>query len=133
MAEQVATIKLGLAAPVVKVDSLAARRDVTDIRDLVRAYWLAATKGHPGEVYNVFTGVGVAAREILRLLTEFTGADIEVREGDNDINTRSSSSFIGDSTKFREATAWRPQFQIDRTVEYLAKYWEARVSADGAL
>ncbi len=55
-----AAIELGLQEPVIRVGNIEAIRDFTDVRDMVRAYWLAVTKGKPGEVYNIATGHGIA-------------------------------------------------------------------------
>ena len=61
-AKQVASIEAGLQEPVIQVGNLDAVRDFTDVRDMVRAYWLAADKGKPGEVYNIATGSGITIR-----------------------------------------------------------------------
>jgi GDP-4-dehydro-6-deoxy-D-mannose reductase len=57
-ARQIARIELGLAPPVIRVGNLDAVRDFTDVRDMVRAYWLAVTRARPGEAYNIATGNG---------------------------------------------------------------------------
>ena len=56
---QVAAIELGIQEPVIRVGNIDAIRDFTDVRDMVRAYWLAVTKAKPGEVYNIATGHGI--------------------------------------------------------------------------
>ena len=62
---QVAAIELGLQEPVIRVGNIDAIRDFTDVRDMVRAYWLAVTKAKPGEVYNIATGHGISIRDML--------------------------------------------------------------------
>ncbi len=64
---QVAAIEAGLQEPVIRVGNLDAIRDFTDVRDMVRAYWLAVTKAKPGEVYNIATGSGITIRAMLDL------------------------------------------------------------------
>ena len=58
-ARQIARIEAGLQTPVVKVGNLDARRDFSDVRDVVRAYALLAEKGRPGEAYNIGSGSAV--------------------------------------------------------------------------
>src|SRR3990170_4974804 len=63
-AKQIAAIEAGLHEPVIRVGNLDAVRDFTDVRDMVRAYWLAVERGRPGEVYNIASGVGITIREL---------------------------------------------------------------------
>ncbi|HEX7183913.1 MAG TPA: GDP-mannose 4,6-dehydratase, partial [Thermoanaerobaculia bacterium] len=62
---QVAAIELGLQEPVIRVGNIEAIRDFTDVRDMVRAYWLAVTKAKPGEVYNIASGEGISIKALL--------------------------------------------------------------------
>ena len=64
-AQQIALIEAGRQAPTMRVGNLAARRDFSDVRDVVRAYWLALEHGQPGEVYNICSGASVAIQELL--------------------------------------------------------------------
>src|SRR4029079_1318744 len=73
---QVAAIELGLQEPVIHVGNMEAIRDFTDVRDLVRAYWLAVTKAKPGEVYNIATGKGIHIREMLELVLSFSRVEV---------------------------------------------------------
>src|SRR5207245_600872 len=79
-AKQIADIERGRRPAVVNVGNLDARRDFTDVRDMVRAYWLALEKCAPGEVYNICSGRAYAIREVLDLLLGMTSAKIEVRQ-----------------------------------------------------
>ena len=62
--------------PVIRVGNLDAVRDFTDVRDMVRAYWLAVTKATPGEVYNIASGVGITIRELLDQLIDLSTAEV---------------------------------------------------------
>src|SRR5207249_8079718 len=79
-AKQIADIEKGRKPPVVHVGNLEALRDFTDVRDMVRAYWLALEKCEPGEVYNICRGKAWSIREVLDLLLSMTSAKVEVRQ-----------------------------------------------------
>ncbi len=76
LARQVAEIDLGMREPVVQVGNLAALRDFTDVRDIVRGYCLLLDKGEPGEVYQLCSGHPVSIETILRLLTNSASTPI---------------------------------------------------------
>ncbi len=116
-AKQIALIEAGRQAPVISVGNLDAVRDFTDVRDMVRAYWLAVQSARPGEVYNIATGNGITIRAMLDKLIAL--ARVEV--------------LIGDSSKFRGDTGWEPRIPFDQTLADLLDYWRARVAAPGAV
>src|SRR5260370_31177826 len=74
--QRIARIELGKQPPILKVGNLEARRDFTDVRDIVRAYLLAVEKGRPGEVYNIGSGTAPRLREIVAVLLKMTRATI---------------------------------------------------------
>lgn len=76
--KQVAEIEAGKKEPVMYVGNLAAKRDFTDVRDVVRAYALLVQKGTPGETYNVGSGHAHEIREILDLIISFSPREIRV-------------------------------------------------------
>ena len=79
-AKQIALIEAGATPPVIEVGNLSARRDWHDVRDTVRAYWLAAERGEPGDVYNIGRGEAHEVKSMLDLLLGMTDAPIEVRQ-----------------------------------------------------
>src|SRR5215216_229727 len=76
-AKQIAEIEAGFRKPVIEVGDLTSRRDWTDSRDMVRAYWLATERGEPGEVYNVGQGTCIRVGEMLEILLSHSHAKIE--------------------------------------------------------
>ncbi|MBC7235829.1 MAG: GDP-mannose 4,6-dehydratase, partial [Chloroflexi bacterium] len=76
---QIAAIEVGQQEPVMRVGNLDARRDMIDVRDMVRAYHLALEKGRPGQVYNIGSGQARAIREILKLLLGLSRVAIRVQ------------------------------------------------------
>ena len=71
-AKQIVEIEKGLEGPIIKVGNLEAKRDFTDVRDMVRAYWLAMQKGETGKVYNICSGRAVQIKELLNNLLELS-------------------------------------------------------------
>ena len=69
-ARQVAEIEAGLRDPVIFVGDLTPRRDYSDVRDIVRGYWLLLERGEPGEVYNLCSGRSWAIQQVLDFLLE---------------------------------------------------------------
>ncbi len=125
-AKQVADIEKGRRAPVVRVGNLDARRDFTDVRDVVRAYWLALDKGEPGEVYNICSGKCWTIREMLDMLLGMTKAKITVESDPARMRPSDVPVLLGDATKFRKATGWEPTIPFEQTLRDLLDYWRAR-------
>jgi GDP-4-dehydro-6-deoxy-D-mannose reductase len=127
-AKQLASIEAGLQEPVIKVGNLEAVRDFTDVRDMVRAYWLAVTKAKPGEVYNVASGVGITIQELLDRLLALSKAEVRVEQDPARMRPSDVVRLVGDSSKFRAETGWAPQVPFDQTLADLLAYWRERLS-----
>ena len=125
-AKQIADIEKGRRPPVLQVGNLEARRDFTDVRDMVRAYWLALEKCEPGEVYNICTGKAWSIREVLDLLLSMTSAKIEVRQDPARLRPSDVPVLVGDYSKFARTTGWRPTISFDQTLRDMLEYWRAR-------
>lgn len=125
---QVASIEAGIQEPVIRVGNLDAIRDFTDVRDMVRAYWLGVTKGKPGEVYNIANGSGISIRDLLDKIIGL--AQVEVRTEVDPARLRPSDVeiLVGDSSKFRADTGWEPRIPFDQTVQDLLNYWRDRIA-----
>jgi GDP-4-dehydro-6-deoxy-D-mannose reductase len=125
-AYQIAMIEKKRQEPIIKVGNLRAIRDFTDVRDTVIGYYLAITKGTPGEVYNICTGNGVKIREVLSMLTKASSKKIKVIIENSKMRFSDVPRLIGDSTKFRDETGWSPKIDLDRTLNDLLNYWRKR-------
>jgi GDP-4-dehydro-6-deoxy-D-mannose reductase len=126
-ARQLAEIEKGLREPVVWVGNLDSVRDFTDVRDMVRAYWLALERGAPGEVYNICSGRGHTARQVLDILLGLTSVRVEVREDPARMRPSDVTLLVGDCSKFRAATDWRPTIPFEVTLKDVLDYWRQRV------
>jgi GDP-4-dehydro-6-deoxy-D-mannose reductase len=120
---QVAAIELGLQEPVIRVGNIDAIRDFTDVRDMVRAYWLAVTKAKPGEVYNIATGNGIAIREMLERLIALANVEVKVETDPERLRPSDVEILIGDASKFKADTGWEPRIPFDQTLRDLLDYW----------
>jgi GDP-4-dehydro-6-deoxy-D-mannose reductase len=127
-ARQVAEIEAGLRAPVVRVGNLDARRDFTDVRDMVRGYWLALEKGEPGEVYNLCSGKAYSVREVLEILLGLARVEVTVEPDPERFRPSDVPLLLGDGSKFRRATGWEPLIPFETTLRDLLDYWRRRVS-----
>jgi GDP-4-dehydro-6-deoxy-D-mannose reductase len=125
-ARQIARIELGLAPAVIRVGNLDAVRDFTDVRDMVRAYWLAVTQGKPGEVYNIATGHGMTIRELLDQLVALAKVEVKVETDPARLRPSDVEILIGDASKFRADTGWEPQVPFTKTLEDTLDFWRQR-------
>jgi len=126
-AKQIAQIEKGKQPPIVYVGNLEAKRDFTDVRDTVRAYWLALEKGEAGECYNIASGTTWTIAEMLNKLLSFSSAQIEIQEDPARLRPSDVEILLGDYSKFHNRTGWSPEIPFDRTMEDLLNYWRARV------
>ncbi len=127
-ARQLAEIEAGLREPVIHVGNLDAVRDFTDVRDMVRAYWLAVTRGKPGEAYNIASGRGITIRELLDTLIELSTSTPEVRVDPARLRPSDVEVLLGDSSKFRADTGWEPRIPLEQTLADILAYWRERVA-----
>jgi len=125
-AQQIARIELGKQPPVLKVGNLQARRDFTDVRDIVRAYLLAAEKGKPGEVYNVGSGTAPRLRAVVDLLMGMTRVKIRLEVDPQRQRTAEADVYVCDARRFQRLTGWRPQIGLERTLRDTLDYWRHR-------
>jgi GDP-4-dehydro-6-deoxy-D-mannose reductase len=126
-ARQIAEIEKGKREAVIHVGNLEAKRDFTDVRDVVAAYWLSLEKGIPGEVYNIGSGVATSIKELLDLLLSLTKVEVRVEVDPKRLRPSDVPILLSDSSKFRTLTGWAPKIPFDRTLRDLLDYWRERV------
>ena len=124
---QIARIEAGKQEPVMKVGNLEAARDFTDVRDMVRAYRLAAESCASAVPYNICSGKAYRIQEILDKMLALSDAEIEIREDPEKMRASEVPLFQGDHTRFTEATGWEPEFTIDETLKTILDYWREQV------
>lgn len=126
-AKQLAEAEKGLHEPVLRTGNLAARRDFTDVRDVVRAYRLLALHGRAGETYNVGSGRAVAIEELLRRLLTLTETPVSWEVDPARLRPVDVPEVRADIAKLQAATGWRPEIDIDTTLADTLAYWRGRV------
>jgi len=126
-AKQIAEIEKKRRPPVVSVGNLEAKRDFSDVRDMVRAYWLALDRGVEGEVYNIGRGQAFAMKEVLDLLMSLSRARMEVKVDPARLRPSDVPVLLSDSSKFMGLTGWRPMIPFKQTILDLLNYWRERV------
>lgn len=122
-AKQVAEIEKGVKEPVIFVGNLNASRDFTDVRDVVKAYALAAEKCDYGEAYNICSGRAWKISEMLNLLLSMSKKKIEVRQDPARMRPSDVEILLGDYSKFHKKTGWKPQIPFEQTMKDLLDYW----------
>lgn len=124
---QIIEVQKGLR-PFVSVGNLDAIRDFTDVRDTVRAYWLALEKAAAGDVYNICTGKGYSVKQLLDMLLELAGArGMEVRQDSERMRPSDVPLLIGSNAKFVEHTGWQPTITYEQTLADILAYWRERI------
>jgi len=120
---QVAEIEAEMRPPVIHVGNLAAKRDFTDVRDVVRAYALLIQKGQPGETYNVGSSHAVSIEEVLTQILSLSARQIQVSVDPDRLRPVDIPIIEADITKLREVTNWTPAIPLQQTLEETLNYW----------
>jgi GDP-4-dehydro-6-deoxy-D-mannose reductase len=107
----------------IPVGNLSARRDFTDVRDVVRAYRLLVERGEPGLVYNVCSGRDRSIREVAVAMLEQAGVDLELRTDPDLLRPVEVPVLRGDPTRLTTATGWRPEVPFEQTVSDVLAGW----------
>ena len=125
--KQVAEIEKGLREPVMYVGNLAAKRDFTDVRDVVKAYVGLIQQGVPGETYNMGSGHAVEIRKILDMIISLSEKEIRVEIDPNKIRPVDVPIIEADITKIHELTGWKPQIELNQTIRDTLDYWRMHI------
>lgn len=120
---QAAQIEAGNKDAVIHTGNLCARRDFTDVRDVVWAYVMLIEKGQAGETYNVGTGRCVSIGDILQIIRNQT--DCEIRGEPDPLKMRPSDIPVmaADIRKLQQTTGWEPQIGLEQTIREMLDYW----------
>ena len=129
-ARQIAQIETGLIPPVLRVGNLEARRDLTDVRDTVRAYIALMAHGHSGAVYNVCTGVAGRVGDILDTLHALARVPIDIGTDPALLRPSDTPVVLGSHERLTRDTGWRPTIGLDTTLRDLLDAWRATVRAE---
>lgn len=123
--KQIAEIEKGKKDPVMYVGNLEAKRDYTDVRDMVRAYTMLMEKGKDGEVYNIGSGSSHSAREVLDKLLSLSTKKISVTIDPAKMRPSDIPDIICDNRKIMKDTSWEPQIPFEQTLKDTLDYWRS--------
>jgi GDP-4-dehydro-6-deoxy-D-mannose reductase len=120
----------GAAEPEVVVGNLAAVRDFTDVRDVVRAYRLIVASGIHGRPLNIATGRGIAISDLLDRLIAASGARVSIRVDESRFRPVDVPSVVGDASLLMELTGWRPMIDLEESVQAIWADAQSRSGTD---
>jgi GDP-4-dehydro-6-deoxy-D-mannose reductase len=129
LAERIARNEID-GGTVVPVGNLTARRDFTDVRDVVRAYRLLIERGEPGEAYNVCSGRAVSVQELAEALLTMARRPMELTPDPELERPVDVPVLLGDYSRLRAATGWAPTIPLEQTLEDLLDDMRGRISSD---
>lgn len=128
-ARQIAEIEAGRREPILLVGNLDARRDLTDVRDTVRAYEALATHGTAGRTYNICSGTALRVGDVLDRLLGLARTQVTVRTDPARLRPSDNPVVLGDPSRIGNETGWRAEISIEQTLQDLLGWWRAQLQA----
>jgi len=125
--KQAVMIEKGLQEPVFRVGNLKTRRAITDVRDIIRAFYLATEKCELGEAYNTSGEKIYQMQELLDKILEITGIKVEVEIDPKLLRPTDEPIIYGDSTKLKEKTNWKQEIPIEQTLKDMIEFWRKKL------
>ena len=125
-ASQIAEIEAGTREPVLSVGNLEAARDITDVRDVVRAYRMILERGEPGRPYNVCSGRAFRVGDLLEQLVSMARVSVRVSVDPGRLRPSDNPIVLGDRSRVTNEIGWEPVIPIERTLADLLDYWRTR-------
>lgn len=127
-AKQIAMIEKKLKDPLLLHGNLEAKRDFTDVRDMVEAYAKAVEKCNYGEPYNICSGKAYSIKTILEKLIALSKTKILTAPDLKRYRPSDVPLLLGDNTKFKNKTGWRPKINfIEKTLPDILNYWREKI------
>ena len=103
-------------------------RDLSDVRDIVRGYYLALTQGEPGEVYNLGAEREHTIRALLETLISLTKLDVRIVQDPERLRSSDVPRVVADCRKLRARTGWRAEVPFEQSLRDLLDYWRGQVA-----
>ena len=122
-AQQIARIEKQKAPPIIKVGALDAKRDLTDVRDTVRAYMRLMDHGKSGRSYNVCSGMAYPMRHVLRHLINLAKVPVTVTVDESRLRPSDNPLLLGNRLRIKDEIGWNPQISLETTLQDLLQYW----------
>lgn len=125
--KQVVEAEKGMREPVIHVGNLKAKRDFTDVRDVIAAYECLIRQGKVGETYNVGSGTAYSIEEILNKIIEISGQEIQVEVEAERLRPIDVPIIVADVTKIKSETDWEQKISLEQTLKDTLDYWRENV------
>jgi GDP-4-dehydro-6-deoxy-D-mannose reductase len=126
VARQIAQIEKGAVPPVLEVGTTTTRRDFTDVRDMVQAYWRLLGRGEPGRTYNAASGKATSIQEVIDAFRARAHRPIEMRQSPERIRPVDVPMLVGDASRLRALTGWAPAISLTQSIEDVLEDWRRR-------
>lgn len=127
IARQIARIEAGIQDPTLRMGNLEPRRDLSDVRDVVRAYAAMMTHASPGQPYNVCSGRELSVRTLVATFAARANRAVTVVQDPALFRPTDAPLLVGDRSRLTADTGWTPQIPLEKTVDDLLDYWRDRV------
>jgi GDP-4-dehydro-6-deoxy-D-mannose reductase len=125
-------IELGMRRSPMMVGNLTTRRAIIDVRDMVRALWLAADHGTYGEVYNVGSSHIYSGQELVDVIRPLIDVPFTLEEDPALLRTCDERVIAGDATKFQRCTGWKPEIGLNLTISDMVEWWRNHLAPAAA-
>ena len=131
-ARQIALIGAGRQEKVLRTGNLDARRDLLDVRDVVRAYALTLARASeipPGTILNIASGVSRRIGDVLDRLLALSGVGARIETDPGRVRAVEIPVALGDAGAAHRALGWAPEIPFDQTLADVLADWRARITA----
>lgn len=128
LARQIARIEAGLQEPTLRMGNLEPKRDLSDVRDVVRAYEALVSSGTPGEPYNVCSGRALSIRALVDTFLQRAKVSVDIVQDRTLFRPTDAPILVGDYGRLAATTGWKPLIPLEKTVDDLLDYWRARAA-----
>jgi GDP-4-dehydro-6-deoxy-D-mannose reductase len=125
-AKQIIELEKGLIREI-KVGNLEAKRDYTDVRDIVRAYRFLIENGKSSETYNICTGKSYSGQQILDTLISKSLVRIKIVQDPTRMRPSDTPDIYGDHSKITKDTGWQPKINFKDTLNDALEDWRKRI------
>jgi GDP-4-dehydro-6-deoxy-D-mannose reductase len=110
----------------ITVGNLDAKRDYTDVRDIVRAYRLLLERGKSGETYNVCSGISRSGHDILNTILGAADVHPEIVQDPAKMRPSDTPDIYGSHEKLTADTGWQPEIPLEVTIADVVADWRTR-------
>lgn len=126
IAKQFAEIECSLRPPKLTLGNIDVERDFSDVRDVVRAYWMLLGSGRAGELYNVCSGYAVSLAKIIKMFEAIAGFKVSIETDSDKVRSNEVMRVCGDPRKIQAEIGWCRQVPFEKTIEDLLQHWRSK-------